>query len=157
MTALDDTDRRILAALHQDGRVSNQTLSERVHLSPSACHRRVARLEAAGVIVGYAARIDPAALGRGTVVFVHVSLERQNREGMDAFEAAVRGCPDVARCHLMSGDADYLLEVTARDMADYERVHTDHLARMPGVARIRSSFSLRTVKPEGKPEGKPQP
>lgn len=151
MAELDEIDRRILSAVQADGRISNQTLSERVHLSPSACHRRVARLEAAGVIVGYAARIDPAALGRGTVVFVHVALERQNREGMDAFEAAVRACPDVVRCHLMSGDADYLLEVAARDLADYERIHTDHLARMPGVARIRSSFALRTVKPEGAP------
>jgi len=151
MTELDEIDRRILSAVQADGRISNQTLSERVHLSPSACHRRVARLEAAGVIVGYTARIDPAALGRGTVVFVHVTLERQNREGMDAFEGAVRACPDVVRCHLMSGDADYLLEVAARDLTDYERIHTDHLARMPGVARIRSSFSLRTVKPEGTP------
>ena len=148
MTDLDDIDRRLLGVLQRDGRASNQTLAERVHLSASACHRRVARLEAVGIIAGYGARVDPAALGRGTVVFVHVALERQNREGMDAFEAAVRASPDVLRCHLMSGDADYLLEVAARDMADYERIHTDHLARMPGVARMRSSFSLRTVKHE---------
>lgn len=151
MSDLDVIDRSILSVLQGDGRISNQSLAERVHLSPSACHRRVARLEVAGIISGYAARVDPAALGRSTVVFVHVALERQNREGMDAFEAAVRGCPDVLRCHLMSGDADYLLEVAARDMADYERIHTDHLARMPGVARMRSSFALRTVKQEGAP------
>jgi Lrp/AsnC family leucine-responsive transcriptional regulator len=151
MSGLDDIDRRILEVLQGDGRISNQALAECVHLSPSACHRRVARLEADGIIAGYAARVDPAALGRATAVFVHVALERQNREGMDAFEAAVRACPDVLRCHLMSGDADYLLEVAARDMADYERIHTDHLARMPGVARMRSSFALRTVKREGVP------
>lgn len=148
MTRLDAMDRRILAQLQRDGRMTNQTLAERVHLSPSACHRRVARLEAEGIIAGYVAVVDPAAVGHGTAVFVHVSLDRQNRAAMDAFEATVSACPDIMECHLMSGDADYLLKVAARDMADYERIHTDQLACMPGVARIRSSFTLRTVKRE---------
>jgi len=146
MSFLDAMDRRILAELQQDGRISNQALAERVHLSPSACHRRVARLEDEGVIRGYVAMVDPVAAGRPTAVFVHVSLDRQSREAMDAFESAVAACPEVMECHLMSGASDYLLEVAARDLVDYERIHSDHLARLPGVARIQSSFAMRTVK-----------
>ncbi|MQX35439.1 Lrp/AsnC family transcriptional regulator [Roseospira navarrensis] len=146
LSDLDATDHRILEQLQADGRVSNQDLAERVHLSPSACHRRVARLEAAGAIAGYAALVDPEAVGRGTTVFVHVTLERQTEEVMAAFETAVAACPDIIECHLMSGEADYLVKVAAADLPDFERIHRRDLTRLPGVARLQSSFTLRTVK-----------
>lgn len=142
---LDALDRRILAVLQRDGRISNQQLAERVHLSASACSRRVARLEESGVIAGYVALLDPAIAGRGTTVFVQVSLLRQSQEDMAAFEEAAAQCEDVMECYLMSGEADYLVKVAVRDLADFERVHARSLSRMPGVARIQSSFVLRTV------------
>lgn len=143
---LDTTDDRILRCLVVDGRMTNQQLAERVNLSPSACHRRVARMEAAGIIAGYAARVDPQAFGRATTVFVHVTLDRQTEEAMTAFEAAVADCPDIVECHLMSGEADYLVKVAAADLPDFERIHRRDLSRLPGVARLQSSFTLRTVK-----------
>jgi len=143
--ALDALDRRILAVLQRDGRITNQQLAEQVHLSASACSRRVARLEENGVIAGYAALLDPAIAGRGTTVFVQVSLLRQSQEDMAAFEQAAAECEDVMECYLMSGEADYLVKVAVRDLADFERVHARSLSRMPGVARIQSSFVLRTV------------
>jgi Lrp/AsnC family leucine-responsive transcriptional regulator len=143
---LDATDHRVLRALQADGRMTNQDLAQRVGLSPSACHRRVARLEAAGVIAGYAALVDPRALGRGTTVFVHVTLDRQTDEALAAFEAAVAASPDIVECHLMSGESDYLVKVAAADLPDFERIHRSDLSRLPGVARLQSSFTLRTVK-----------
>jgi len=142
---LDRTDRQILAILQEDGRLTNAALAERVHLSASACLRRVQRLEHDGVIVGYAALLEPAVLGRSTSVFVEVSLDSQREEALRAFEQAARDCPDVFECHLMSGGSDYLLRVAVNDTRDYERVHKQHLSRMPHVAHIRSSFALRTI------------
>lgn len=143
--ALDCIDQRIIDVLQQDGRITNAMLSERVNLSPSACLRRVRRLERDGVISGYGARIDPHALGQPCEVFVEITLRRQSEEQLRAFETAVQSCPAVMECHLVSGDADYLLRVRAADPAHYEQVHARQLSRLPGVARIRSSFSLRTV------------
>ena len=143
---LDALDRRILTLLQQDGRITNQQLAERVHLSASACSRRVARLEEAGVISGYVALLDPATAGRGTSVYVQVTLSRQSQDDMAAFERAAADCPEVMECYLMSGEADYLVKVAVADLADFERVHAQHLSRMPGVARIQSSFVLRTVR-----------
>lgn len=143
--ALDATDRRILAVLQREGRITNADLAERVHLSPSACHRRMARLEAAGVIAGYAAMLDPRAVGRRSTVFVEITLSGQSDELLAAFERAVALVPDVLECHLMAGTADYLLKVVARDTEDFARIHRRHLARLPGVAQMHSSFALRTV------------
>lgn len=143
--ALDATDRRILAALQREGRISNADLAERVHLSPSACFRRVKRLEAEGVIRDYAALLDPRAIGRGATVFVEVTLTSQSEEILDAFEKAVTLVPDVLECHLMAGTADYLIKVAARDSDDYARIHRQHLTRLPGVAQMHSSFALRRV------------
>ncbi len=143
--ALDALDLRILRALQREGRLSNQELSERVALSPSACHRRVRRLERDGVIAGYVALLDARALDRRAVVFVEITLTAQADEVLDAFERAVRGIPDVLECHLMAGTADFLLKVVARDGDDFARIHRQHLARLPGVARMRSSFVLRTL------------
>lgn len=142
---LDPVDRRILGALQADGRMPNADLAERIHLSPSACHRRVARLEEAGVIAGYAALLTPRAVGLGTTVFVEITLTAQSDEVMTAFETAIARVPSVTECHLMAGTADYLLRVVARDSDDFAVIHREHLARLPGVARMHSSFSLRTV------------
>ena len=142
---LDATDRRILAALQREGRISNADLSERIHLSPSACFRRVKRLEAEGVIRDYAALLNPRAVGRGATVFVEVTLTGQSEEILNAFEKAVTQVPDVLECHLMAGAADYLIKVAARDSDDYARIHRQHLTRLPGVAQMHSSFALRTV------------
>jgi Lrp/AsnC family leucine-responsive transcriptional regulator len=142
---LDHTDRRILEQLQIDGRISNVDLAVRVHLSPSACLRRVRRLEDEGVIESYVMLVNQATIGRPTNVFVEITLQSQSEEALDAFERAVAGCPDVMECYLMAGDGDYLLRVAAADVADYERIHRMHLSRLPGVARIRSSFGLRTV------------
>jgi Lrp/AsnC family leucine-responsive transcriptional regulator len=145
MDELDATDHRLLAALQKDGRITNAELSERVNLSPSACHRRVQRLEAEGYIAGYVALLDARRLGRPTTVFVEITLSGQADELLDAFEQAVRRIPDVLECHLMAGTADYLLKVVARDTEDFARIHRQHLARLPGVAQMQSSFALRRV------------
>jgi Lrp/AsnC family transcriptional regulator, leucine-responsive regulatory protein len=143
--ALDATDRAILNLLQEDGRISNAALAERVHLSPSACLRRVRRLETSGVIDRYVALLDPAVVGRGTRVFVEISLQSQAEEVLDAFEAVVADAPEVMSCHLMAGAADYLVQVVVADVADYERLHRTHLAKLPGVANLHSSFAIRAV------------
>ncbi|MCB2122770.1 MAG: Lrp/AsnC family transcriptional regulator, partial [Rhodobacteraceae bacterium] len=112
---LDATDRRILGLLQKEGRLSNAELSERVNLSPSACHRRVGRLEAAGFIDGYVALLNARRLNRPTTVFVEITLSGQADEVLEAFERAVKLVPDVLECHLMAGSADYLLKVVAED------------------------------------------
>lgn len=142
---IDATDRRILALLQREGRLTNAELAERIHLSPSACHRRVQRLEAEGVIRGYAALLDPRAVDCRATIFVEITLQRQADDAMDAFERAVARIPDVLECHLMAGTADYLLKLVARDSEDFARIHRHHLARLPGVAQMHSSFALREV------------
>lgn len=142
---LDPLDRRILDCIQADGRVSNADLADKVGLSPSACHRRLRRLEEEGVVEGYVALLNGAALGRGTSVFVQITLDRQQEQDLRAFEARVMECPEVMECYLMAGDSDYLLRVLVADGSDYERLHTQTLTRLPGVARVRSSFTLRTV------------
>lgn len=143
--ALDATDRRILALLQRDGRLSNADLAARIALSPSACHRRVKRLEAEGVIREYAALLNPRAVGRSATVFVEITLTAQSEEALDAFETAVAEAPDVLECHLMAGSADYLLKIAARDSEHYAQIHRRWLTRLPGVAQMHSSFALRTV------------
>lgn len=142
---LDATDRRILMVLQRQGRITNAELSAEVNLSPSACHRRVQRLEVEGFIAGYVALLDARKLGRPTTVFVEITLSGQADEVLDAFERGVRNVPEILECHLMAGTADYLLKVTACDTEDFARIHRQHLARLPGVAQMHSSFALRTV------------
>ncbi|MCA0203641.1 Lrp/AsnC family transcriptional regulator [Pararhodobacter sp.] len=142
---LDPTDRRILKVLQHEGRISNADLSERVALSPSACHRRMQRLETEGFIAGYVALVDPRRIGKPTTVFVEITLNGQSDELLDGFEKAVARIPDVLECHLMAGSADYLLKLVAEDTEDFARIHRQYLARLPGVAKMQSSFSLRTV------------
>ena len=143
--ALDPTDRRILAVLQRRGRISNADLSEEVNLSASACHRRVQRLEEEGYISSYVALLDLRKMGLPTLVFVEITLSGQADELLDAFEKAVSRIPDVLECHLMAGTADYILKIVAEDTEDFERIHRQHLSRLPGVAQMQSSFALRTV------------
>ena len=146
MNDLDATDRRLLTALQREGRLSNAELSEKVNLSASACHRRVQRLEKEGYIGGYVALVDPRKVNRKTTVFVEITLSAQADDVLDAFEKAVARIPDVLDCHLMAGQADYLLKVVAQDAEDFARIHRKYLARLPGVQGMQSSFALRTVR-----------
>ena len=145
MIDLDTTDRKILNLLQAEGRMTNAELAERVHLSPSACLRRVRRLEDDGVIEGYVALVDQSSIGRPASIFVEISVSGQSEGVLEAFETAVRECADIMECHLVSGDADYLIRVAVADTADFERVHKTHLSRLPGLTRTRSSFVMRTV------------
>ncbi|MDV7271523.1 Lrp/AsnC family transcriptional regulator [Thioclava sp. A2] len=142
---LDATDRRILTVLQKQGRISNAELAERVNLSASACHRRVQRLEDDGFIRGYVALLDRRKMERPTTVFVEITLSTQADEVLDSFEREVRKIPDILECHLMAGTADYLLKVVAADSEDFAHIHRAKLARLPGVAQMKSSFSLKSV------------
>jgi len=142
---IDSTDLKILAALQPNGRLSNVELASRVHLSASACLRRVKALEDSGVIQGYRASVDPIRVGLPDNVFVSVGLASQDQADLDAFEEGVRRVPEVMECYLMTGDFDYLLRIVVAGAADYERIHRQHLTRLPAVARVHSSFALRVV------------
>ncbi len=143
--SLDEIDRRILRALQRNGRMSNAELSDEVHLSPSACHRRVQRMEKEGYIKDYVALLDARKLNVPTTVFVEITLRGQADDILDAFEKSVARIPDVLECHLMAGTADYLLKVVAENTEDFARIHRQYLARLPGVQGMQSSFALRTV------------
>ncbi len=142
---IDATDRKILAALQRKGRMSNSELSDQANLSPSACHRRVQRLEAEGYIKDYVALLDARKMNVPTTVFVEITLQGQAEEVLEAFEKAVARIPDVLECHLMAGTADYILKVVAENTEDFARIHRQYLSRLPGVAQMQSSFALRTV------------
>lgn len=143
--SLDKIDIAMLEALQEDGRISNSALAEKVGLSQSACSRRLDNLEREGVIRGYHARLSNAAVGYRMTAIVHISLSGQFEKTLSEFEAAIRRCPNVLSCHLMSGEYDYILRIAARDLADYERIHKQWLSAMPHVTRINSSFALREV------------
>lgn len=143
---LDAIDLKILRALQTDARLSNVALAEKVGLSQSPCLRRVRLLEEAGVIRAYAAQVDQRQVGLPVSVFVSIKLERQREDALQTFEEAVRRCPEVMECYLMTGPRDYLLRVVARDLADYERFVKETLTRIEGIANIESSFALGQVK-----------
>ena len=145
MVEIDAVDHKILELLQQDGRMSNAELAERINLSPSACLRRVRRLEDDGVIDRYAMIINPKAIGRTSNIFVEITLKSQHEESLNEFEEAVAKCPGVMSCHLMSGDFDYMLRIAVTGATEYEHIHKSYLARLPFVDRIRSNFALRTV------------
>lgn len=144
MIQLDKIDHAILDTLQKQGKLSNVELAEIVGLSESACLRRVKNLHEKGVVTHYAAHLDAKAIGLPGTVFVRVSLEKQQEERLNAFEEAVKDVPEVMECYLMGGDVDYMIRVVVKDAPDYERVH-NILTRLPGVARVHSSFALRTV------------
>ena len=143
---IDDRDRAILRELMRDGRLTNAELAERVHLSASACLRRVRALEESGLIAGYAMLLDPAAAGLPGAAFISVTLDQQGRAALDRFEAQVRRHAEIIDCYLLAGAADYLLRVAYRDAHDFERIHTEIITRLPGVSRVQSTMTLRTVK-----------
>ncbi len=143
---LDAIDRAILTELQAQGRLSNQDLAARVHLSPSACLRRVKALEDAGVIAGYAALVNPKAVGKHGTSYTIINLESMNTPLLEAFEAAVRAEPEVLDCFYVAGSNDYLIRFAYRDAEDLERFHSQVLMRLPGVARSNSMLVLRTVK-----------
>ncbi len=143
---LDSTDRRILAALQGDGRLTNRDLAQRVALSPSPCLRRVKRLEAAGVVQGYRAVLDRVAVGLGLTVFVEIKVERHSRESAQTLQDALAAMPEVVSCHMVSGTADFLVEIVVADLRAYEALLTNHLLTLPMVADIRSNVSLRQIK-----------
>ena len=144
---MDAVDARIVRALQRDSSRPVAELASAVGLSPSACHRRVKLLEKAGVIAGYVARLDRRALRLDVEVIVEVTLESPGEAAMNAFESAVAQCEPVGECVKVSGKSDYLLRVAARDLDDFERIHRDLLAQLPGVARTETRFVLRTVRP----------
>lgn len=146
---LDKIDHSILRELLNDGRISNQDLSERVGLSPSPCLRRVRRLEDTGVITGYTAQLDEEKIGLPVAVFLSIKLERQIDASLNSFEAEIIKFPEVVDCWLMTGDNDYLLRVLAKGLREYEHFLTGTLTKITGVASIRSSVSLRRVKAAG--------
>tara|TARA_R110002124_G_scaffold76106_1_gene204066 strand:+ start:383 stop:868 length:486 start_codon:yes stop_codon:yes gene_type:complete len=146
---LDDTDRRMIRALQEDGRITNTDLARIVNLSESACLRRLRALESAGVISRYAAIINERAVGLPISVFVTVTLSSQSEAMLTAFETAVATVPAVVECYLMTGGSDYLLRLVVRDVDDLERVHSRELTRIPGVTRVSSSVAMRTVVKRG--------
>ena len=146
MPSLDRTDLRLLAELQAHGRVTNAELAERVSLSPSACLRRVQRLEADGVISGYAAQVDPQAVGLGLQAFVRVQLATHEAAAIERLVAHVGEWEEVVACHALTGDMDYLMHVYVADLEHFSRFLLDRLLNASGVADVNSSFVLRTVK-----------
>ncbi len=143
---LDAIDRLILAALQDDGRVSNQDLAQRVHLSPSACLRRVKALEDSGVIDRYVALLNPKRIGRHGTSYTIVNLTSTQPAQLEAFEQAVRDAPEILDCFYVAGANDYLVRFAYRDAQELERLHAEVLPRLPGVMRSNSMLVLRTVK-----------
>lgn len=143
---LDAIDRNILAELQNDGKLSNVELAQRVHLSPSACLRRVKQLEEEGVIAQYVALLNPKAVGQHGTSFTIINLETMSNALLGAFEQAVRDEPQILDCYYVAGSNDYLIRFSYRDAEDLERFHTEVLMRLPGVERSNSMLVLRTVK-----------
>jgi Lrp/AsnC family leucine-responsive transcriptional regulator len=143
---LNRTDRRLLELLQRDGSLTNLELAARVHLSPSACLRRVRALEKAGVIRRYVALLDPRKVGLGLMGFVTVKLEKRGRMPTDAFARAVKDWPEVLACHALTGDMDYLLRVQVEDLDHFSSFVMNSLLKHPGVLDVKSSFVLEEVK-----------
>lgn len=142
---MDRIDRKILDLLAADSRLTGEQLGERVGLSPSAAHRRVKALEESGTITGYRARLSKAARGNPSTVFVQVTLTDQRQATMLAFEDALADTPQAVEAYLMSGQSDYLVKVLVRDDDSYERIHREILSALPGVQRLVSQFTIRTL------------
>lgn len=149
MSELEPNDRRILAALQRDGRLSNQALADEVGMSTSACWRRVRWLEAQGVITRYAAVLDVEKAGLGFSALVMVSLSRHDASQVAGFIAAVRDRPEVLDCYSVTGEADYHLRVVCRDKGSYNRFLDEFMFRLPGLAHVRTQLILSEVKSQG--------
>ena len=142
---LDRIDQKILRLLQADGRMANAEIAERVGTSAATCHRRIQRLFADGFVRAVRALIDPMRVGRGTLVFVGVVLDRSTPESFSEFEAAVRAIPVLLDCHLVAGDFDYMLKIRVSDMADFNRLHSATLIGLPGVRQTRTFFVMKEV------------
>jgi len=142
---LDRIDRKILTELQRDGSTANAALAANIGLSESACLRRVKLLEQSGVIERYTAVLNPVKLGISVSFLVRITLKGQTDRDLGAFEQAVCRVPEVAECYLTTGESDYMLRVVARGASDFERLHSKVLTKLPGVARVGSSFVLRSV------------
>ena len=143
---LDAYDRKILRAIQDDGRVSNQDLADRIGLSPSPCLRRVRTLEEAGLITGYRALLDARKLGLSLTALIYISMDRHTPDRFEQFDVAVRAMPEIVECLLITGqDADYQLKAVVRDMDAYQELLLDRITRIPGVSGVHSSFVLRRV------------
>lgn len=143
---LDRTDRRIIEALQQDGRLANNELAARVNLSPAPCLRRVRALEERGVIKRYVALVDPLKVGLGLLAYLTVKLEKKGQMQVTEFSAAVNDWPEVIECYSMTGEMDYLLRVQVEDLDHFSHFVMEKLVKQPGVIDVKSSFALRSVK-----------
>lgn len=143
---IDTIDRKILGLIQDNCRQSIAEIGDRVGLSPSACHRRIGILEKDGIIERYAARLNGEKLGYNMTFYVEVTLEGQSEAILSAFEKAALARPEVLECHLMTGNADYLIKVAAPDTKDYERLYRRVISALPHVSRIQSSLVMKTIK-----------
>ncbi len=146
MDALDKVDADMVDRLQRDGRLSNAKLAEQLGVSEASCWRRQKRLEEAGVIDGYQAILNRRKLGGGVMAFVQIVCTQHSEEVTAAFERIIQACPQVLSCHNTTGEADFLLQVVARDLDDYSRFVEKVLRKLPGVSSIRSNLSLRELK-----------
>jgi DNA-binding Lrp family transcriptional regulator len=142
---VDAVDRKILAALQQDGRLTITELAGRVGLSVSPCHRRLRELERSGAIRGYRAVVDADALGLSFEALVFVTMGREDRETLLAFEEAVAAIPQVVQAQRLFGDPDYLLRIVTADLAAYQRLQDDQLTSLPGVQRMTSTLVMKRI------------
>ena len=143
---LDEIDKRILRALQEDGRITNQALAEACHISPAACFDRVKRLRTRGFILGTMAILDPAKLDRALLIFIEVHLDRTTGDVFDEFARAVAVQPDILECHMVAGGFDYLIKARVKDMAAYRNFLGEILVKMPGVRETRTYAVLEEVK-----------
>lgn len=143
---MDEIDRKILRALQEDGRITNNALAQKCGLSNAACFERVRRLRESGVILGYTALLDPEKLDRALLVFIEVLLDRTTDDAFAAFADHVRKLPDVIECHMVAGGFDYLLKVRVADMAAYRAFLGDTLVALPGIRETRTYAVLEEVK-----------
>jgi DNA-binding Lrp family transcriptional regulator len=148
MASLDRIDRRLLAELQDEGRVTNVDLARRVGLTAPPCLRRVRALEEAGVIRGYHADLDPSKLGFAITVFAMVSLRSQAEEDLRAFEDHIKGLPEVRECHMLNGEIDFILKIVSKDLQSFQEFLTSKLTPAPNVASVKTSLTIRTAKNE---------
>ncbi len=142
----DETDYALMDLIQEDGRSSNVKLAQSLNLSETPCWRRLKRLEESGCIQGYKAVLDRRRLGFGVLAFVQIGFAIHTDDSPDQFEEMIQEIPEVISCHNVTGEADYFLQIVARDLDSYERILSQQLRKLPGVTSIKSSFSLKEIK-----------
>ena len=146
MANLDLIDRKVLAELQKEGRITNVELAQRVGLTAPPCLRRVRALEDEGVIRGYHADLDPSRLGFAITVFALVSLKSQAEESLRQFEEHMRDLPEVRECHMLNGEVDFILKIVSHDLQSFQEFLTSKLTPAPNVASVKTSLTIRTAK-----------